>query len=66
MTKTGNIDHLILSSRDNLNIIMNNINLPQFSLKYLICISETITVNILIWLVGQISKKLKDFYYLNK
>ncbi len=66
MTKNGNIDHLILSSYDNLNIIMNNTNLPKFSLKYLICISETITVNKLIWLVGQIRTKLKDFYYLNK
>ncbi len=66
MTKSGNIDHLILSSYDNLNIIMNNTNLPKFSLKYLICISETITVNKLIWLVGQIRAKLKDFYYLNK
>ena len=66
MTKNGNIDHLILSSYDNLNIIMNNTNLSKFSLKYLICISETITVNKLIWLVGQIRTKLKDHYYLNK
>jgi len=66
MTKSSNIDHLILSSYDNLNIIMNNTNLSKFSLKYLICISETITVNKLIWLVGQIRTKLKDFYYLNK
>jgi hypothetical protein len=66
MTKSGNIDHLILSSYDNLNIIMNNTNLSKFSLKYLICISETITVNKLIWLVGQIRTKLKNYYYLNK
>jgi len=66
MTKSGNIDHLILSSYDNLNIIMNNTNLSKFSLKYLICLSETITVNKLIWLVGQIRTKLKDYYYLHK
>ena len=66
MTKSGNIDHLILSSYDNLNIIMNNTNLSKFSLKYLICISESITVNKLIWLVGQLRTKLKDHYYLNK
>jgi len=66
MTTSGNIDHLILSSYDNLNIIMNNTNLSKFSLKYLICISESITVNKLIWLVGQIRTKLKDRYYLNK
>lgn len=66
MTKSGNIDHLILSSYDNLNIIMNNTNLPKFSLKYLICISETATANKLIWLVGQIRNKLKDLYYFNK
>jgi len=66
MTKSGNIDHLILSSYNNLNIIMNNSNLPKFSLKYLICISETITANKLIWIVGQLRTKLKDFYYLNK
>jgi Ras-related GTP-binding protein A/B len=66
MTKSGNIDHLILSSYDNLNIIMNNTNLLKFSLKYLICISETATANKLIWLVGQIRSKLKDLYYFNK
>jgi len=66
MTKSGNIDRLILSSYDNLNIIMNNTNLSKFNLKYLICISETVTANKLIWLVGQIRSKLKDLYYFNK
>ncbi len=66
MTNTGNIDHLILSSYNNFNIILNDINLSKFGLKYLICISETLTANKLILIVGQIRSKLKDFYYLNK
>ncbi|MGB5913165.1 MAG: ADP-ribosylation factor-like protein [Promethearchaeia archaeon] len=66
MANTGNIDHLILSSYNNFNIIMNDINLSKFGLKYLICISETLTANKLILIIGQIRSKLKDFYYLNK
>ena len=66
MTRTGNIDHLILSSSDNLNIIMNNTKLAKFGLKYLICISETINVKKLIWIVAQIATKFKNYYYINK
>jgi hypothetical protein len=66
MTAAGKIDHLILSSYENFNIILNDTNLSKFGLKYLICISETLSANKLIWVIGQIRKKLKDFYFLNK
>lgn len=66
MSQDGRIDHLILSSEDNFNIIMNNLNMTKFGLKYIIIISENLTANKLILLVGQIRLRLKDYYYLNK
>ena len=66
MSQEGKIDHLILSSEDNFNIIMNNLNMSKYSLKYIIVLSESLSTNKLILLVGQIRLKLKDFYYLDK
>jgi hypothetical protein len=65
MVTTDKIDHLILSS-SNFNIIMNNLNYQKFSLKNLICLSETLSANKLIWIIGQIRLKLKNIYNLNK
>ncbi len=66
MSRDGKIDHLILSSAENFNIILNNLNMVKFGLKYMIVISESLTTNKLILLVGQIRLKLKDYYYLDK
>ncbi len=65
MAKNDRIEHLILSS-SNFNIIMNNLNYQKFYLKNLICFSETLSANKLIWTIGQIRSKLKNIYYLNK
>jgi len=66
MSQEGKIDHLILSSDNNFNIIMNNLNMSKYDLKYIIVLSESLSANKLILLVGQIRLKLKDFYYLEK
>lgn len=66
MSQEGRIDHLILSSEGNFNIIMNNLNMSKFGLKYIIILSESLSANKLILLVGQIRLQLKDFYYLEK
>ena len=66
MSQEGRINHLILSSEENFNIIMNNLNMSKFGLKYIIILSENLSANKLILLVGQIRLKLKDFYYLDK
>ena len=60
------INHLIISSTDNLNIIMNNLNLMKFGIKNLIGISETLSANKLIWLMGQIRTSLNRYLYFNK
>ncbi|MFX1311372.1 MAG: ADP-ribosylation factor-like protein [Promethearchaeota archaeon] len=65
MVKNDQIEHLILSSL-NINIIMNSLNYQKFGLKNLICFSETLSANKLIWIIGQIRLKLKKIYYLNK
>ena len=65
MVMNDKIEHLILSS-SNINIIMNSLNYQKFSLKNLICLSETLSANKLIWIIGQIRLKLKNVYYLKK
>ena len=65
MAMNDKIEHLILSS-SNFNIIMNSLNYKKFSLKNLICLSETLSANKLIWIIGQIRLKLKNVYYLKK
>jgi hypothetical protein len=60
------IDHLIISSANDLNIILNNLNLQKFNIKYLIAISETLTANKLIWLMGQIRSELNRYLYYKK
>lgn len=65
MTKNDKIEHLILSS-SNIKIIMNSLNYQKFGLKNLICLSETLSANKLIWTIGQIRLNLKNIYYLNK
>lgn len=60
------IDHVIISSSNKLNIIMNNLNLKRFNIKDLICLSETLGANKLIWLVGQIRTELNRYLYFNK
>ncbi len=65
IARNEKIEHLILSS-SNINIIMNSLNYQKFSLKNLICFSETLSANKLIWTIGQIRVKLKNIYYLKK
>ncbi len=52
------INHLIISSSNGLDIIMENFNYPRYSIKDLICISENLSSDKLIWLADEISTKL--------
>jgi len=65
MSNNGNIEHLILSGQNELSLILNNLNLGKYELKNLICISESLTANKLIWMIGQIRLKIKNLFYLN-
>ena len=60
------IDHLMLSSSKNFNIIMVNLNLLKFNIKNLICISESNDINALIVLGGNIHIDLNTYLYFNK
>ncbi|MEE9376453.1 MAG: hypothetical protein V3V33_00270 [Candidatus Lokiarchaeia archaeon] len=66
MALNSRIEHLILSSSNKFNLIMNNLNYEKFGLKNLICLSETLSSNKLIWLIGQVRLKLKNLYYFTK
>ena len=66
MALNSRIEHLTLSSSNNFNLIMNNLNYQKYNLKNLICLSETLSLDKLIWLIGQIRLKLKNLYLFNK
>jgi len=66
MALNSKIEHLILSSSNSFNLIMNNLNYQKFDLKNLICLSESLSSNKLIWLIGQVRLKLKDLYFFDK
>jgi len=58
------INHVIISSPNELNIILVNLNLKKFNVKNLICITEGINVNKLIILGGQIRARLNRYLYI--
>jgi len=60
------IEHVIISSTNNLNIIMKNLKLKKFDIKNLIIISETERVNKLILLTGKIGTRMNQYLYYNK
>ena len=60
------IEHVILSSSNNLNIIMNNLNLSKFNIKNLIVLSEKVSANKLILLVGKMRAGLNRYLYFKK
>lgn len=65
MSNNSNIEHLIISGQKDLSLILNNLNMSKFELKNLICISESLSANKLIWITGQIRLNLKNLFYLN-
>ncbi|MHA1376682.1 MAG: ADP-ribosylation factor-like protein [Promethearchaeota archaeon] len=65
MSNNSKIEHLILLGQNNLNLILNNLNLSQFEIKNLICISESLNANKLLWMVEQIKLKIKNIFYFN-
>ena len=60
------IDHLMISSSNGLNIIMINLNLPRYNLKELICTSENLSSDKLIWLAGELKNDLSNYLTLIK
>jgi hypothetical protein len=54
MSKNGDINHLILSGSDNLTIILHKLDLNQINMRNLVCISESLRPNKLIFLTGKL------------
>ncbi len=63
MTLNDSIEHLILCGSNNLNIIMKNLNLLKFNLKNIILISESLSTNKMIMLVGNIRISLNRYLF---
>ncbi len=55
------IDNLIISSSNGINIIMINLNFPRYNLKDLICTSENLSSDKLIWLAGELKNELSKY-----
>ena len=62
MATNDNIDYLLLSSAKELNIVMVSLLFLENKLKNLLLISDSIPLNKLIVLIGDIKKELKNFY----
>jgi len=63
MVDNDDIEHIIISSKKKLNITMRKLNIQKFDIKNLICISEALSVNKLIWLMGEIRLGINDYLY---
>jgi len=63
MCINDNIDYLFLSSLKEFNVILKYLNLLKFNIKNLILISETINVNNLIFLSGEMNRELNKYFY---
>jgi SpoVK/Ycf46/Vps4 family AAA+-type ATPase len=61
MAKTDDIEHIIISGSNSLNIIMNNLSLSKYKLNNLVIISERLSANKLIYLAGKIRGKLNSY-----
>jgi GTPase SAR1 family protein len=66
MKSNDRINHLILQTVNELNIIMNYLDLLEEDMKNLICISETLNSNRLIWKAGEMVTKLRKAIKLSK
>jgi len=66
MTENDDIEHIIISGGKLINIIMNNLNLNKFNIKNLVLVSQTLSPNKLISLVGKTRLKLNNYYFYQK
>lgn len=66
MVENDDIEHIIISGKKSLNIIMNDLNLAKFNIKNLILVSESLSPNKLIYLVGKIRSKIINYYFYQK
>ena len=58
MNENDKVNHLILQTVNKVSVILYNLNQAKNGLKNIICISETLTSNKLIWNAGEISREL--------
>ncbi|MHA1335111.1 MAG: ADP-ribosylation factor-like protein [Promethearchaeota archaeon] len=65
MVENDDLSHMILSSKKNLNIIIRKLDIKKFELKNIVCVSEELSVNNLIKLMGNIWLKLNQLVFKN-
>jgi GTPase SAR1 family protein len=58
MNANDKINHLILTTSDEFSVIMKHLEVTEFKLKNIVCISESLKPNTLIWTMGEISRAI--------
>ncbi len=66
MTNNDKIEHIIITSTNKLNIILKRLNFKKFELKNVVCISQELSANKLIWLTGQLQRNFHEYINLGK
>ncbi len=66
MKKNDKIDHVLISTLKNLNIILKYLDLLSHDLKNVVCVSETIDANKIIWMIGDFSRDLNRKFKYNR
>ncbi len=64
--KDDKIEHVIVSSANNLNFIIKSFRTTKFDLKNIVILSQTLTANKLIWLIGEIKLKFNEYIFHGK
>jgi len=63
MKANDKIDHFMLKTVNDFNVIVKNVNLAKFNVKNLACISGTLGANKLIFIMGDISRLISNYLY---
>jgi len=66
MNENDKINHLILQTANNISVILYNLNQSKNGLKNIICLSETLTSNKLIWNAGELSREINKKIRFNR
>ena len=66
MKADDKIEHFTLQTVDEFNIVLKNISHSKHQLQNLICISNDLNANKLIFMLGKLSRDIYNYYYKNK
>ena len=66
MTHNDNIEHVIITSSNKLNLILKKLNIKKYNFKNIICVSKDLTANKLILLIGELRRTYNQYIFQGK